>query len=109
MNWILLIVAGLFEVGFATCLVKVKQTTGNTSLLWFVGFLICLATSMFLLIRATQTIPMGTAYGVWTGIGVVGTALIGIFLFSEPADFWRIFFISTLIISILGLKMVSLK
>ncbi len=96
-------------MGFDTCLVKVKQTSENTSLLWFVGFLLCLAISMLLLIRATQTIPMGTAYGVWTGIVAVGTALVGIFLFSEPADFWRIFFISTLIISIVGLKMVSLK
>jgi quaternary ammonium compound-resistance protein SugE len=62
---------------------------------------------MYLLYRATQTLPMGTAYAVWTGIGAVGTVLIGMFFFKEPADFWRLFFISTLIGSIVGLKFVS--
>ena len=62
---------------------------------------------MILLIKATQTLPIGTAYAVWTGIGAVGTALLGILVFKEPADFWRLFFIVTLIISIAGLKFVS--
>ncbi len=62
---------------------------------------------MFLLYKATQTLPIGTAYAVWTGIGAVGTVLLGIFIFKEPANFWRIFFLSTLIISIVGLKFVS--
>lgn len=62
---------------------------------------------MLLLVKATQSLPIGTAYAVWTGIGAVGTVLIGIFIFKEQADFWRIFFISTLIISIVGLKWVS--
>jgi quaternary ammonium compound-resistance protein SugE len=62
---------------------------------------------MFLLVKATQELPLGTAYAVWTGIGAVGTVLVGIFVFKEPADFWRIFFISTLIFSIVGLKFVS--
>jgi quaternary ammonium compound-resistance protein SugE len=60
-----------------------------------------------LLYKATQTLPIGTAYAVWTGIGAVGTVLVGIFIFKEPATFWRIFFISTLIASIIGLKFVS--
>lgn len=107
MNWIILIIAGLFEVAFATCLGKVKETTGNTSVYWFIGFLVCLAVSMLLLIKATQTLPIGTAYAVWTGVGAVGTVLIGIFVFKEPADFWRVFFIVTLIASIVGLKAVS--
>ncbi|SHF95618.1 quaternary ammonium compound-resistance protein SugE [Flavobacterium segetis] len=107
MNWILLIIGGLFEIGFATCLGKAKETSGTTSTLWLVGFLVCLAISMFLLYKATQTLPIGTAYAVWTGIGAVGTVLVGILIFKEPADFWRIFFITTLISSIIGLKFVS--
>jgi quaternary ammonium compound-resistance protein SugE len=107
MNWILLIIAGLFEVGFATCLGKAKETTGQTSVLWMTGFFVSLCMSMFLLYKATQTLPIGTAYAVWTGIGAVGTAIAGIALFDEPADFWRVFFLSTLIASIVGLKFVS--
>ncbi len=107
MNWIILIIAGLFEVGFTTCLGKAKITSGNTSLLWIGGFFISLTVSMYLLYKATQTLPMGTAYAVWTGIGAVGTVIIGILFFKEPADFWRLFFIATLIASIVGLKMVS--
>lgn len=107
MNWILLIIAGLFEVGFATCLGKAKETTGTTSTLWMTGFFISLSISMILLYKATQTLPIGTAYAVWTGVGAVGTVITGIILFKEPADFWRIFFLSTLIASIIGLKFVS--
>jgi len=107
MNWILLIIAGCFEVGFATCLGKAKETSGTTSGFWMAGFFFCLAVSMFLLYRATLSLPIGTAYAVWTGIGAVGTVLIGIFVFKEPATFWRIFFLTTLIGSIIGLKWVS--
>jgi quaternary ammonium compound-resistance protein SugE len=107
MAWFILIIAGLFEVGFTTCLSKAKETSGNTSLLWITGFFISLSISMYLLYRATLTLPMGTAYAVWTGIGAVGTVLTGIFFFNEPADFWRLFFIFTLIASIVGLKFVS--
>ncbi|KXO00063.1 cation transporter [Aequorivita aquimaris] len=107
MNWLLLIIAGLFEVSFAACLGKVKETSGLDSKLWFGGFLICLSISMFLLIKATKTLPIGTAYAVWTGIGAVGTVLVGIFYFNEPATFWRVFFLSTLIASIVGLKFVA--
>ncbi|MFV8361796.1 DMT family transporter [Flavobacterium sp. ZT3P35] len=107
MNWILLIIGGLFEIGFATCLGKAKESTGMTASLWLAGFLVYLTISMFLLYKATQTLPIGTAYAVWTGIGAVGTVLVGIFVFKEPADFWRLFFITTLISSIIGLKFVS--
>ena len=62
---------------------------------------------MYLLYRATQTLPMGTSYAVWTGIGAVGTAIIGVVFFKEPADFWRLFFIFTLVASIIGLRFVS--
>lgn len=107
MNWIILIIAGLFEVGFATCLGKAKETTGTAATLWMLGFFISLAISMFLLYKATQTLPIGTAYAVWTGVGAVGTVLVGIIFFKEPADFWRVFFLFTLIASIIGLKFVS--
>jgi len=107
MNWIILIIAGLFEVAFASCLGKVKETNGPEAVWWFVGFLVSLTISMLLLIKATQTLPIGTAYAVWTGIGAVGTVLMGILVFKDPASFWRIFFIVTLIGSIIGLKAVS--
>ena len=107
MNWVLLIIAGLFEVGFTTCLGKAKETTGSASALWLAGFFICLAVSMLLLYKASQTLPLGSAYAVWTGIGAVGTVIVGMMFFNEPATFWRLFFIVTLIGSVIGLKLVS--
>ncbi len=97
MNWIILIIAGLFEVAFAFCLGKAKQASGNEMYLWYAGFLITLAISMGLLVKATQSLPIGTAYAVWTGIGAVGTVLIGIFFFKESAEFIKLFFIFLLI------------
>ena len=107
MNWILLIIAGLFEVTFAACLGKAKETTGNEMIGWYIGFLISLSVSMMLLVKATQSLPIGTAYAVWTGIGAVGTVLVGIIIFKEPTHFWRLFFLTTLVASIVGLKWVS--
>ncbi|MDN3586602.1 multidrug efflux SMR transporter [Pedobacter aquatilis] len=101
MNWIILIIAGLFEVGFTTCL---KLSNNFSNVKWSIGFFICIALSFLLLNKASQTLPMGTAYAVWTGIGAVGTVIIGIIYFNEAATFWRIFFICTLIGSIAGLK-----
>lgn len=107
MNWIVLIVAGLFEVAFASCLGKAKEASGSEVTYWYIGFVVCLSISMILLVKATQELPIGTAYAVWTGIGAVGTVIMGIIFFKEPADFWRLFFITTLIASIVGLKLVS--
>ena len=107
MAWMILIIAGLFEVGFTTCLGKAKETTGSTAALWWIGFFISITLSMVLLYKATLTLPLGTAYAVWTGIGAVGTVIIGILFFKEPTSFWRLFFIFTLIASIVGLKYVS--
>lgn len=107
MSWILLIIAGLCEVGFAACLGKAKEASGMVAAYWYAGFLIFLTISMILLVKATNELPIGTAYAVWTGIGAVGTVLVGIIIFKEPADFWRLFFIITLIASIIGLKVVS--
>lgn len=107
MNWIVLIIAGLFEVAFAFCLGKAKESSGSEMYLWYAGFVVTLTLSMALLIKATQTLPMGTAYAVWTGIGAVGTVAIGILVFKEPATFLRLLFMTTLIASIIGLKAVS--
>ena len=107
MSWILLIIGGLFEVGFTYSLGKAREATGNVMYLWYASFLITLALSMGLVLKATQTLPLGTAYAVWTGIGAVGTAIVGILVFKEPATFLRLFFITTLIGSIIGLKVVS--
>jgi quaternary ammonium compound-resistance protein SugE len=107
MNWIVLIVAGLFEVAFAFSLGKAKETTGSEMYAWYAAFLVALSISMGLLIKATQTLPIGTAYAVWTGIGAVGTVLVGILVFKEPATFLRLFFLTTLIGSIIGLKAIA--
>ena len=107
MNWIILTIAGLLEIAFASCLGKAKETTGAEAYWWYAGFFVAATLSMVLLLKATQNLPIGTAYAVWTGIGAVGTALMGIFVFKDPANFWRIFFLITLISSIVGLKAVS--
>lgn len=104
MNWITLIFAGLMEVAFTFCLGKTKTALGAAQYWWWAGFLASLAMSMYLMARAARTIPIGTVYPVWTGIGAVGAVIIGILFFNEPTTFQRMFFITTLIISIIGLK-----
>ena len=99
--------AGFCEVGFTFCLGKSKGLEGLQWWLWIGGFVAFYVLSMILLMKAVKTIPIGTAYPVWTGIGAVGSVLVGIFIFHEPATFWRLFFITTLIASIVGLKMVA--
>ena len=104
MAWFYLIVAGLFEVGFTTSL-KLSENFSNKG--WAFLFLISITLSFYFLNKAIQIIPIGTAYAVWTGIGAVGTVIVGIALFRESTDFWRMFFLFLLIGSILGLKFVS--
>ncbi len=104
MAWFYLVLAGLFEVAFTTSL---KLSNNFTNLRWSIGFFISITLSFVLLNKAIQTIPMGTGYAVWTGIGAVGTTIVGIILFKEPSDFWRMLFLTLLIGSILGLKLVS--
>ena len=106
MSWIILIIAGLFEVGFTTCL---KLSNNFTNLPCSARFFISITLSFLSLNKAIQTIPIGTAYAVWTGIGAVGTSIMGIWLYKEPSDFWRLFFIFLLIGSIIGLKAVSAR
>ncbi len=104
MNWIYLILAGIFEIGFTTAL---KLSHNFTNWKWSIAFLLFSFLSFSLLSRAMQVIPLGTAYAIWTGIGAVGTVIIGMVFFKEPADFWRVFFITLLLISIVGLKVSS--
>ena len=107
MNWIILILAGLCEVGFTYCLGRAKTLAGVEWWTWISAFAVFYVLSAVLLAKATQTIALGTAYPVWTGIGAVGAVVIGIFIFHEPATFWRLFFLTTLIASIIGLKTIS--
>jgi len=104
MSWIYLVVAGLFEVAFTTSLKLSKDFTVGK---WTFAFFVAITLSFHFLNQASKTIPMGTAYAVWTGIGAFGTALVGIFFFNEPAYFLRMFFLFLLIGSIIGLKLVS--
>jgi quaternary ammonium compound-resistance protein SugE len=104
MAWIYLIIAGLFEVGFTTSL-KLSNNFADRG--WAAIFFVSITLSFLLLNKAIQTIPIGTAYAVWTGIGATGTVIVGILFFKESADFWRLFFIIVLIGSILGLKLSS--
>lgn len=109
-NWIMLIVGGLFETAFAVSLGKMQQTSGKIQVLWFVTFLVCVALSMYLLFKSmggAKAIPVGTAYAVWGAIGAVGTVVCGILLFNEAVTFWRMLFLSTLIASVIGLQWVS--
>jgi quaternary ammonium compound-resistance protein SugE len=107
MNWIMLVIAGLFEVLFTFCLGKAREATGSDTYWWYAGFAVSIVISMTLLIKVIQTLPIGTVYVVWTGIGAVGTVLAGILFFKEPVTVWRLLFITTLIGSIIGLKVVS--
>lgn len=102
--WLILICAGLFEVCWA---IGLKYTEGFTRLVPSLFTLITLAVSMFLLAKAAQTLPIGTAYAVWVGIGALGAAILGIFLFHEPASWPRLTFLGLLVVSIVGLKLTS--
>jgi quaternary ammonium compound-resistance protein SugE len=102
--WILLLVAGLFEVVWA---VGLKYTDGFTRLLPSAITLTAMALSLILLARALRTIPVGTGYAVWTGIGAVGTALVGIWLLGEPRAVGRLLAIAAIVGGIVGLKLAS--
>lgn len=98
-----LIIAGLFEIGWAIGL----HYTEGFSRLWPSAFTaLSMAVSVVLLSFALKTLPVGTAYAVWTGIGVIGTAILGIFLFNEPATIAKLFFISLILTGIIGLRLI---
>ena len=104
MAWLLLILGGLFEIGFTTCL---RFVDGFRNLPWTLGFLASVTLSMGLLERAARDIPMGTAYAVWGGIGAAGTVLVGILWFGEPVTSVRILLLLALIACIIGLRLTA--
>lgn len=99
--WTILIVAGLFETGWA---IGMKYSEGFSKIWPSVITIVCMAISVVLLAMSLKILPVGTAYAVWTGIGAVGTVILGILLLKEPYGFFRIFFIFLIIIGIVGLK-----
>jgi quaternary ammonium compound-resistance protein SugE len=101
MAWLYLIVGGMFEVGFTTSL---RFVDGFRNLPWTIAFLISVAISMALLELASRSIPMGTAYAVWGGIGAVGTVVVGLIWFAEPSSLIRILLILVIVAAIAGLK-----
>jgi quaternary ammonium compound-resistance protein SugE len=104
MYWLILFIAGLFEVAWA---IGLKYAVGFSKLWPSVFTIVCMIISMGLLAYVVKHIPVGTAYAVWTGIGAVGTAILGIVLFSESKELVRIFFIFLIIVGIVGLKIFS--
>ena len=102
--WAYLILAGISEIGFASTL---KLTENFTKVIPTAIFLVFASLSFYFLTKAAQTLPIGTAYAVWTGIGAAGTIAVGIFFYNEPAGALRLFFLFTLVASIVGLKLVA--
>ena len=104
MAWFWLILGGLFEIGFTTSL---RFVDGFRNLPWTIAFLVCVAISMALLELAARTIPMGTAYVVWGGIGAVGTAIVGLIWFGEPSSTIRLLLIFVIVAAIAGLRLAA--
>ncbi|MBP4061423.1 quaternary ammonium compound efflux SMR transporter SugE [Aeromonas sp. Prich7-2] len=104
MSWLLLLLAGLFEVAWA---IGLKYTDGFSRPLPTLLTLLAMAVSVLLLAMAVKQLPLGTAYAVWTGIGAVGTVLMGIWLFNEPATLARVLCLLLIIVGILGLKFIG--
>lgn len=104
MAWVLLVVGGLFEIGFTTCL---RYVDGFRNVPWTLGFLASVGCSMALLEVASRSIPMGTAYAVWGGIGALGTVIVGILWFGEPATLVRGLLILAVVLCIAGLKLTA--
>lgn len=104
MSWFVLFIAGLFEIAWA---IGLEYSDGLSEPIPTVGTALALIISMVLLAKAIQDLPIGTAYAVWTGIGAVGTASLGIVLFDEPVTGTRLFFISVIVFGIVGLHSVS--
>ena len=104
MAWVYLLVAGLLETGWA---IGLKYTDGFRRPIPSILTILAIAASMMLLAMAARTIPIGTAYAIWVGIGAVGAVTLGIILFDEPRDFARMFFVALLIVSLAGLKLTT--
>lgn len=106
MAWLYLLLAGVFEWGWPVGL-KLGVTASGYDVIWILFAGVSMTASGYLLLLAQRTIPMGTAYAVWTGIGAVGTFLLGILLFDDAATLQRFFFIGLIVVGIVGLKMAS--
>ena len=104
MAWFWLILGGMFEVGFTTSL---RFVEGFRNLPWTLAFLVSVSLSMGLLELAARSIPMGTAYAVWSGIGAVGTVVVGILFFHEPATLIRVLLILVIVAAIAGLRLAA--
>lgn len=104
MAWVYLVIAGLLETGWA---IGLKYTNGFTRPVPSILTVIAIAASMILLALAARTIPIGTAYAIWVGIGAVGAVILGIILFDEPRDMARMLFVGLLIVSLVGLKLTT--
>ncbi|AGL00875.1 quaternary ammonium compound efflux SMR transporter SugE [Desulfoscipio gibsoniae] len=104
MKWLLLVIAGLLEMCWA---VGLKYSQGFTKLMPSVFTIVGMIASFYFLSLALKSLPLGTAYAIWTGIGTVGTVILGIILFKEPVDMTRLIFIGFIVIGIIGLKLVS--
>lgn len=104
MAWVLLVVAGVFEIGWA---VGLKYTEGFTRLWPSVGTIVAMVVSMGMLGLAVRTLPIGTAYAVWTGIGTVGSVVLGILMLDEPVTLARMIFLVLIVSGIVGLKLSS--
>ncbi|MFV0338284.1 MAG: quaternary ammonium compound efflux SMR transporter SugE [Chthoniobacterales bacterium] len=104
MAWIILVIAGLLEVGWA---IGLKYTEGFTRFWPSVGTILSMIISLWMLGLATKSLPIGTAYTVWVGIGAIGTVLFGILLFSEPANAARLISVALILTGVIGLKLTS--
>ncbi len=102
MNWMILVLAGLFEIGWA---IGLKYTQGFTRLWPTVGTVLAMLISVGLLGIAMKALPVGTAYAVWVGVGAIGTAILGIVLFGEPANTGRLISLALILVGIVGLKL----
>jgi quaternary ammonium compound-resistance protein SugE len=100
--WVVLLIAGLFEIGWA---IGLEYADGFTQLVPSIATIVAIIASMLLLARAVETLPIGTAYAVWTGIGAVGTATLGVLLFDEPATLARAGFVSLIVLGVVGLNL----
>ncbi|MBU3184134.1 DMT family transporter [Clostridium estertheticum] len=106
MEWIYLVIAGFFEVGWA---IELKYSLGFTKMLPSLLTIIGMLASFYFLSLSLKSLPLGTAYAVWTGIGTVGTVVLGVILFKEPIDIMRVICVVLIVIGIIGLKLITIR
>ncbi len=108
MAWFYLLIGGVFESLFSFSLGKISDTSGRESALWFVAFVLFVSLSMWFLYKAIDSgLGIGLSYAVWASIGILGSVILGVLFLQEPLSFWKVFFLTTLLISVVGLKLVT--